>query len=100
LAMTMTYLGSAVLLALVAPAAAYAQDTSPTQIAKTAAGRVGERQDQQVRATGIAPTERLATRLDTRVRSRIATRVDRFYRAESDATSTIREAQDRSRRSR
>ncbi len=71
-------------LSLVAGVAS-AQDMVSGRVATSSVGEAGQRRTQTV--TGIAPTARLNTRIQSRIDARLATRIDRNQDTSLDATA-------------
>lgn len=88
-------LGAALLMA--APAAAQ-DDPTAGRVARSSAGRAGQRQTREQAAPFAPPTARLNSRIANRVQSRIRNRVDRNYNPQGGTVAAIENAQTETRR--
>lgn len=75
----------------------YAQTQREGQVARSAVGKVGERQTRDEPVEGIEPMARLDSRIQNRVQSRIRNRIDRNYDPQANVTSPFAVAQDQTR---
>jgi hypothetical protein len=73
-------------------------DTTPTgQTARSLAEQVGQRQTKREAAL-TNPNARLSTRVQSRVQTRIRSRLDRYYDANPDIGTAVRDAEEEARR--
>ena len=85
--------GTSMILALIAAVApARAQETSPGQVARSAAGIAGQRVTGEDQRVDTMPMKRLESRIQNRVQSRVRNRIDRYYDARAGATSPFEAA--------
>ena len=72
-------------------------DNALSQPKQTGVGRAGQRQNRDA-TTGIVALQRLDTRVVSRVQTRLRTRIDRYYDPQANATSPFKVAGERLRR--
>ena len=79
------------------PTTAANGDNALSQTKQTGVGRAGQRQNRDA-TTGIVALQRLDTRVVSRVQTRLRTRIDRYYDPQANATSPFKVAGERLRR--
>lgn len=84
---TMPRLAFVAAAAWIVSAPAAAQGDQAAEVARSAVGRVGERQTRADTAPNTVPTARLNGRINNRVQSRIRNRIDRYYDPQANAAS-------------
>ena len=89
--------GMALTVFLLANAPARAQETTEGSVAKSAVGKVGERQQANEAAQSITPTARIENRIPNRIENRLRNRIDRFYDPQANTTSPFNVAADQAR---
>lgn len=81
----MPSLGASAALLLIAVPALAQEETRPGQVAESAVGQVGQRQNATTIETG--PMGRVNNRIQNRVQNRIRNRIDRSYDPTANTTS-------------
>lgn len=74
-----------------------AQDYPVGQVARSAAGQVGQRQTRAQTLPSTAPTGRISNRINNRVQSRVRTRIDHDYVSQVNFVSPFAIAGDQAR---
>lgn len=67
------------------------------EVAKSAAGRAGERQTREQAAPNVHRIGRISSRIENRVQSRIRNRIDRNYDFKANAASPFKIAEEKAR---
>lgn len=85
---------------LLAPLAAQENHPNPSQVAQSAAGRVGQRQKIEETDVHFKPIGRIQSRIQNRIQSRIPQRIDSSYSLSVDTVGSFEAASEHIRRRR